>query len=77
MDLRFTTLLSQTNTLNVRPSESLGLSNEARIRIGRKESSQIWHRMGLRDQHRMPSIGSDQFDEKALEVIGSWIDSLK
>ncbi|WP_273453885.1 PQQ-dependent sugar dehydrogenase [Nevskia ramosa] len=76
MDLRATTAMSATRTLNVPPSgTSLGLPNARRIASGSKESSLIWERMRRLDDNRMPNIASHVVDADGVALIGQWIDS--
>ena len=41
---------------------------------GAKESSVLWHRMGVLDTNRMPPLGSNLVDAAGAAVVGEWID---
>jgi uncharacterized repeat protein (TIGR03806 family) len=78
MDMRSQTGAVDMNLFGVKPSEGgLGLSNPHRILSGTKESSVLWERMRRTDGSRMPELGSTLVDKNGVQLIGSWIDSLK
>ena len=78
MDMRSQTKFLDMNLFGVKPSEgTLGLTTPQRIFPGKKASSVLWERMRRLDGFRMPEIGSALVDKKGVQLIGTWIDSLK
>jgi uncharacterized repeat protein (TIGR03806 family) len=78
IDLRFATPIDDARLLNVRPSGGdLGLIDAFRIKPGVKESSVLWERLRRLDGTRMPPLASHVVDERALALIGEWIDALR
>jgi hypothetical protein len=77
MDLRFATTLFNTNTCNVEPtSGDLGVANAKLISPGNAGESIIPNRMGRRDVHGMPPLGSNIADSNGVSLVTNWIDSL-
>jgi hypothetical protein len=75
IDLRYRTPLNGTGLVNVRPNQGdLGLPDAWRIRPGSKESSVLWERLRRLDGTRMPELGTNRVDDRALDLIGAWID---
>lgn len=76
MDLRASTPIGQTQTVDV-----MGLSGTVggatvRIVAGDKDTSLVWTRMNsLVDGERMPPLSSHVIDARGLELIGNWIDA--
>jgi uncharacterized repeat protein (TIGR03806 family) len=76
MDLRRTTPIATTNTLDILPTAGdLGLANARRIAPGHKESSVVWERMRRLDGFRMPNLASHVVDPDGVALIGQWIDA--
>ncbi|MDJ0926949.1 MAG: PQQ-dependent sugar dehydrogenase [Gammaproteobacteria bacterium] len=78
MDLRYDTALSATNACAEPPASSdLGIGLDARlIAPGVPEDSVIPVRMGSRDAHGMPPLGSTLADAIGVALINAWIESL-
>lgn len=77
LDFRFDTTLPGMNAVDVMPSAGdLGVADARIIAPGDRNRSVLWLRMSSLDGSRMPSIGSHKVDEEAVDLIGSWIDSL-
>jgi uncharacterized repeat protein (TIGR03806 family) len=79
IDLRFGISLGQTGTCNVPPTTSdlLGVADAFLLRPGDPDRSLLWLRMGRRDAHAMPPVGSLEPDEAGLELVGAWIAGLE
>jgi uncharacterized repeat protein (TIGR03806 family) len=76
MDLRVSTSLGATNTLDVPPGAGdLGIADARRIAPGSKDRSIVWKRMNSATGPRMPPIGSHVIDQSAVALIGAWIDA--
>ena len=77
-DLRYTTQLAQTKTCNVRPQKGdLGVNGANILIPGQPDKSTLYLRMKVRDQNRMPSIGSVVEHKQATDVIRRWIQGLR
>ena len=77
MDLRFDTALSNTNACDAVPLEGgLGIANARLIAPGDATRSVLVDRMGRRDSHGMPPLGSNEIDAAGVALLGSWIDGL-
>lgn len=78
IDLRYATSLQATKTVDVRPAQGdLGIDDARLIAPGRPEQSLMLHRIETLSEGRMPSLGSNQVDEKAVELLEEWIGALK
>jgi len=78
IDLRYTTDLESTNTINVKPAQDdLGIAGARLISPGHPERSLMWHRMNTKTVGRMPSIGSNRVDPAGTELLRAWIESLR
>ena len=76
MDLRYTTAIGSSNTVNADPTAGdLGVAGAKRIAPGSKERSLVWERMRRLDTERMPPVGSHVVDEAGLSLVGQWIDA--
>lgn len=76
VDLRYSTPIGQTGTLDVAPLQGdLGLPAPRIIDPGDRENSVLWLRMQTTDTTRMPRIGSNRPHGDALDWIGAWIDA--
>ncbi len=78
MDLRFDTPFAATATCDVAPvtGGSLGITDARLIAPGAAQRSLVWERMGRRDVHAMPSIGSLVVDTAGRALIRDWINGL-
>ncbi len=78
LDLRFDVPLDETRACNVEPSSSsgLGLTDPRLIVPGDPQRSLVWQRMGRRDVHAMPPVGSLDIDTAGLSLVQDWITSL-
>jgi uncharacterized repeat protein (TIGR03806 family) len=77
LDLRFDTADGAMGAVNVAPTEgTLGLTNARIIAPGSKNTSVLWERMRRLDGTRMPKLASHRVDQEAVDLIGSWIDSM-
>ncbi|WP_299081210.1 PQQ-dependent sugar dehydrogenase [uncultured Paraglaciecola sp.] len=77
IDLRFTALLSQSNTCGVTPQlGSLELNNPSIISPGDSSRSVLLERMQRRDANAMPPIGSHLVDQQGVELVRQWIEQL-
>jgi uncharacterized repeat protein (TIGR03806 family) len=78
MDLRYEVSLGATATCDVVgiTSSDLGVADARLLSPGDPGRSLIWLRMGRRDVHAMPPIGSLEVDEDGLALVSTWIASL-
>jgi hypothetical protein len=78
MDWRYDVPLAETDSCDVPGTTSgdLGVENARIIAPGDRNRSLAWLRMGRRDAHAMPPVGSLQVDADGLVLIGAWIDGL-
>ena len=77
MDLRYTTLLANTNACDAVPLEGdLGIANARLIAPGDSARSVLVNRASRRDSHGMPPLGSNLLDTAGIGLLSSWINSL-
>ncbi len=78
LDLRATTPLAETGLVDVAPTHGdLGVSN-ARLLVPRKPGESIvLHRMQQRGPGRMPPLASAVPDKAAIDVLTTWIKTLR
>ena len=77
MDLRFSTLISDTNTCDQDATNGdLGLTDPKRIDPGNASNSVIVSRMQATDGTRMPPLASLIVDSEAVDVISQWINTM-
>jgi uncharacterized repeat protein (TIGR03806 family) len=78
MDWRYDLPLADTGSCDVPGTTSATLDvQDARIVApGDQQRSLAWLRMGRRDAHAMPPVGSRLSDDAGLALIGAWIDGL-
>jgi uncharacterized repeat protein (TIGR03806 family) len=77
MDLRYDTLLSNTNACDVAPAlGDLGIANARLIAPGDALRSIIVRRMMRRDSHGMPPLGSARIDDDGIDLLSDWITGL-
>lgn len=78
IDLRYATVTSKTGTIDQLPAQTnLGIKNGKIIAPGLPDQSLLLHRMETLGQGRMPTIGSNVVDKKAVKVIREWIEKMK
>jgi uncharacterized repeat protein (TIGR03806 family) len=78
IDLRFATQLEKTGTLDQPPAQTdLGIAGGKIIAPGKPAQSLLLHRMKTLGQGRMPTIGSNMVDQKAVELLSEWIGELE
>lgn len=76
LDMRFGLPVSGLNLVGARPNAgSLGLTDAFIIKALEKDSSVLWERMRRLDNSRMPPLGTSLVDDKAIDLIGRWIDA--
>ena len=78
IDLRYSTLLSNTNACGAQPqSGDLGIGAAARIVApGSAANSVLVTRMNRRDSNGMPPLASTAVDQQGVALLQQWIDSL-
>ncbi len=77
MDLRFSTPLELTHTLNVKPAlDELGVEEAALITPGAPERSLVYLRMLNVDESRMPPLATSVIDHEGAELIRRWISGM-
>jgi uncharacterized repeat protein (TIGR03806 family) len=78
IDLRFATKLEDTKMIGVRGAQGdLGLKDALLVSPGNPDSSLMVHRIQTKSVGRMPSIGSNVVDEKAVKLLSEWIAGLE
>lgn len=78
IDLRYATSLEATKTIDVRPAQGdLEIANAKLIASGHPEQSLMLHRIETLNEGRMPIIGSNLVDEKAVKLLNEWIRSMR
>lgn len=78
IDLRFTTSLEASKMIDTNPGQgNLGIPNAKLIAPGKPESSLMVHRIKTLSEGRMPSIGSNVVDKKAVDLLSEWIKTLE
>jgi hypothetical protein len=55
----------------------LGIADARIIKPGDSESSLLYRRMNTISNGRMPNIGSNVIDQKAVDVMREWIDAME
>jgi uncharacterized repeat protein (TIGR03806 family) len=76
LDFRARIALADTGSIDVaveRPAD--GRANPVRISAGNRNLSEVWLRVGRRDEFAMPPLATNQVDPVAVDVIGQWIDA--
>ncbi len=77
MDLRYTTVLANTNACNAIPLEGdLGIANSLLIAPGDAARSLIIARANRRDSDGMPPLGSNLVDTGGINLLTTWINGL-
>lgn len=78
IDLRYATSLEGTGTIGVRPAQGdLGIVGAKLIAPGHPERSLMLHRVKTLNEGRMPMIGSNRVDEKAVKLLHEWIRAMR
>lgn len=78
IDLRYATSPEATNMIGIRPAQGdLGIVDAQLIAPGHPERSLMVHRIETLGQGRMPMIGSNLVDEKAVKLLNEWIQSMR
>jgi uncharacterized repeat protein (TIGR03806 family) len=78
IDLRFATKLDETKMVGEKPAQGdLGIADARIIKPGDSESSLLYRRMNTISNGRMPNIGSNVIDQKAVDVMREWIDAME
>ncbi|MGB5245669.1 MAG: hypothetical protein WBN34_03915, partial [Woeseia sp.] len=77
LDLRYDTLLLNTNACDVTPQRGdLGIGNARIIAPGDAARSVLANRMNRRDANGMPPLGSNLVDSDGVALISDWITGL-
>ncbi|MDH3763876.1 MAG: PQQ-dependent sugar dehydrogenase, partial [Gammaproteobacteria bacterium] len=77
MDLRYTTLLSDTNACDLPPlNGDFGIASARLIAPGDASRSLLIVRAGRRDSHGMPPLGSELIDNSGIALLSDWINGL-
>lgn len=77
LDLRWTTPLEQTHTINLVPEKPrVGPPNSKIIAPGQPNRSELYLRMIHSGNGRMPNIASSQIDDEGVKAIRAWIEML-
>ena len=78
IDLRYATSLEETQTIDVNPAQGdLGIVDAKLIAPGHPERSLMLHRIETLGEGRMPIIGSNLIDTKAVKLLNDWIRSMR
>ena len=78
IDLRYTTDLESTKTIDTKPTQGdLGTVDARLISPGHPERSLMLQRIETKAVGRMPNIGSNRVDQKGADLLREWIKSLK
>ncbi len=76
-DLRLNLDILQTGILSATPYISLGIPNEKIVDAGNVSTSILYHRMNSTEAAiKMPPIGKNKIDAKAVQLINEWINQL-
>src|SRR5581483_10083489 len=76
-DARFDTPLRNQNLINGPVANQSGLAGAKVIVPGDLEKSILFRRMSIVGNQQMPPLAKNVVDEKAVAVVGDWIQSLK
>ncbi len=77
IDLRYATSLESTKMLNEKPAQGdFGIADARIIAPGQPDASLLLHRMNTISNGRMPNIGSNVIDQKAVKLLREWINSI-
>lgn len=78
IDLRFDTELAGTGMVGEAPAQNnMGIEDAEIVAAGSPDRSTLLSRLETPGTGRMPSIGSNIVDKKAVKLISEWIESLK
>lgn len=77
LDLRFDTLLNQTQACDVAPSQGdLGITDARIIAPGNASRSVLVSRVNRRDSFGMPPLASNIVDAQGVDLLSDWINQL-
>lgn len=77
VDFRFKTPIDAMNLIGQKPNAGdMDIPDAFLVRPGKKETSILWQRMRTSGTQQMPPIGRSETDLSAIELVGTWIDSL-
>ena len=77
-DLRYATSMENTKTIGIRPTQGdLGIEDAKLIAPGYPKKSLMVHRIETLSDGRMPSLGSNQVDTRAVALLSEWIRSMR
>ena len=78
IDLRYATDLGDTKMIDEKPAQGdLGIADARIVKPGDAESSLLYLRMNTLSNGRMPNIGSNVIDQKAVKLLREWINSME
>lgn len=78
IDLRYATEINDTKMINEKPAQGdLGIADARIVKPGDAESSLLFRRVNTLSNGRMPNIGSNVIDEKAVKLLREWINSME
>ena len=78
IDLRFDTKLADTGMVGKMPAQNnMGIEDAEIVAAGAPEQSALLSRLATTGTGRMPSVGSNIVDKKAVKLISQWIKSLE
>ena len=76
-DARFDTPLKKQNLINGAVANQLGIAGAKVIVPGDTNKSILFYRVSRVGENQMPPLGKNIVDDKAVDVIGKWISSLR
>ena len=78
IDLRFATPLADTRLVDEPPAQgALGIAEARIVAAGDPARSLLLHRVQTLGDGRMPNVGSNLVDERAVALLADWIDTLE
>jgi mono/diheme cytochrome c family protein len=78
MQLEFATPLEKTNLVDVTPlHHTFEIADARLIAPGAPQRSVLLHRIAIRDRGQMPQLATSLIDPQAVELLRTWIASLK
>jgi uncharacterized repeat protein (TIGR03806 family) len=78
IDLRYSSPLAETKTIDVNPAQGdLGIVDARLIAPGHPERSLMLHRIKSLSEGRMPILGSNLVDVKAVKLLNKWIRTMR
>ena len=77
MNLAYYAGIEQMNVVDVVPTHHhFDKSNAKLIASGSVERSVLLHRVGVRGPGQMPQLSTNRIDEKALQMLKEWVESM-